>query len=67
MTTITLPQLPEPDFALDQGDEPCYYAHTLRARDLEVARIVLEAAARIAEKYFHSTTAKRIREMEFDT
>jgi len=46
MTTITLPPLPEPDFALDQGDEPCYYAHTLRARDLEVARLVLEAAAK---------------------
>jgi hypothetical protein len=43
-TPILLPPLPEPDFALDQGDEPCYYAHTLRARDIEVARAVLEDA-----------------------
>jgi hypothetical protein len=48
-TPILLPPLPEPDFALDQGDEPCYYAHTLRARDLEVARLVLEGAAKVAE------------------
>jgi len=47
MTTITLPPLPEPDFALDQGDEPCYYAHTLRAYSLEVARVVLEGAAKV--------------------
>lgn len=33
----------------------------IRARDIEVARLVLEAAARIAEKHFHSTTAKQIR------
>jgi len=45
MTKIKLPPLPEPDFAFDQGDEPCYYAHTLRARDLEVARTVQEACA----------------------
>jgi hypothetical protein len=47
---ILLPPLPEPDFALDQGDEPCYYAHTLRARELEVARLVLESAAKECDK-----------------
>jgi uncharacterized protein (UPF0335 family) len=35
--------LPEPDFALDMGDEPCYYAHTvaalLAAKDAEIARL----------------------------
>lgn len=29
--TDDLPPLPEPDFSLDSGDEPCYYAHTVRA------------------------------------
>jgi hypothetical protein len=60
MTTIPLPPLPEPDFALDQGDEPCYYAHTLRARDLEVARLVLEGAEQVADAY----TAAQIRNIE---
>lgn len=27
--------LPEPDFALDMGDEPCYYAHSMTARDAQ--------------------------------
>jgi hypothetical protein len=57
---ILLPPLPEPDFALDQGDEPCYYAHTLRARDLEVARLVLEGAEEVAD----ACTAARIRNIE---
>ncbi len=43
--TIPLPPLPEPDFALDQGDEPCYYAHTLRAIQREAMRVAIEAAA----------------------
>jgi hypothetical protein len=62
MTTIPLPPLPEPDFALDQGDEPCYYAHTLRARDLEVARVVLEGAAKCCEKkdYRHESARAEI-------
>jgi hypothetical protein len=38
----------------------------IRARDLEVAKLVLEAAAVVAEKYFHTTTAKVIRALEID-
>ena len=64
--TILLPPLPEPDFALDQGDEPCYYAHTLRARDLEVARVVLEGAAELSDAmdYGLGDLSKAIRALE---
>ena len=48
--TIPLPPLPEPDFALDQGDEPCYYAHTIRAIQREAMRVAIEAAARVCEE-----------------
>ena len=47
--TIPLPPLPEPDFALDQGDEPCYYAHTIRAIQREAMRVAIEAAAKACE------------------
>jgi hypothetical protein len=46
------------EFRISQGQ--------LRARDLEVAKLVLEAAAVVAEKYFHTTTAKVIRALEID-
>lgn len=62
---ITLPPLPEPDFALDQGDEPCYYAHTVRAIQIAAARAALEAAAeagrhRCATSGVGAATTRRI-------
>jgi hypothetical protein len=73
---IKLPPLPEPDFAFDQGDEPCYYAHTLRARDLEVARAVQEACANVCQNEripfsddewrVRCELAEALRSLEFD-
>jgi len=60
-TPILLPPLPEPDFALDQGDEPCYYAHTLRARDIEVARAVLVGAAHALRNKQYMTAVDYVR------
>jgi hypothetical protein len=47
MTTITLPPLPEPMHGFYAT--PMYSPDQLRARDLEVARLVLEAAANACE------------------
>lgn len=47
---IKLPKLPEPDFTFSDGEGSCYYAETLRARDIEVAKAVLEAAAKYVEE-----------------
>ena len=38
----------------------------IRARDIEVARCVLEVAAVVAGKYFHFTTAKQIRAIKIE-
>ena len=57
---IALPPLPEPAFSLrwERGeykvsppmdDCDCYTADQLRARDIEVARLVLEAAADLVD------------------
>ncbi len=46
MTTITLPPLPVPD-TWDKRYKP----DQLRARDLEVARLVLESAAKVCGRY----------------
>ena len=48
MTTITLPPLPEPVYTFDEDGNKVFYekAALVRARDLEVARLVLEAAAK---------------------
>lgn len=59
---IKLPPLPDTDCQGIHFDG--YSPETLRARDLEVAKAVLEAAAVVAEKYFHTTTAKVIRALE---
>ena len=47
--TVLLPPLPEPDFALDQGDEPCYYAHTLSAHAAAVSADLAAENARLRE------------------
>ena len=50
---ITLPPLPEPVYTYDEDGNKVFYekASLVRARDLEVARIVLEAAAMSCERY----------------
>jgi hypothetical protein len=68
MTTITLPPLPPTDKILkiaNDTDGNIEYVHyynsdTLRARDLEVARLVLEGAEQVAD----ACTAARIRNIE---
>lgn len=44
---IKLPALPEPVYTYDEDGNKVYYekASLVRARDIEVARVVLEAAA----------------------
>ena len=56
---IKLPKLPEPDFTFSDGEGSCYYAETLRARDIEVAKAVLEAAAVTAWTHYMNTCKKR--------
>jgi hypothetical protein len=76
MTTITLPPLPPTDKILKIGNdidgniEYVYYwnSDTLRARDLEVARAVLEGAAQAARSignhYWPITCADAINALE---
>lgn len=54
--SITLPKLPHPVMNAMLGDdwEDLYTADQLRARDLEVARLMLEAAAKVCRD-FHAT------------
>ena len=49
--SITLPKLPHPVMNAMLGDdwEDLFTADQLRARDLEVARLVLEAAAKLCK------------------
>ena len=56
---IKLPKLPEPDFTFSDGEGSCYYAETLRARDLEVARVVLEAAASVCDATAVDATSEK--------
>jgi hypothetical protein len=49
MTTITLPPLPKPHMHNFEGWPTLYSADDLHARDLEVAMLVLAAAASAAE------------------
>lgn len=73
--TIPLPPLPEPDFALDQGDEPCYYAHTIRAIQREAMRVAIEAAAKVCRDFdatdslsnYGLVLARMIEELEIGT
>ena len=62
MTTITLPPLPEPVYTFDEDGNKVFYekAALVRARDLEVARLVLEGAEEVAD----ACTAARIRNIE---
>jgi hypothetical protein len=46
---ITLPPLPKPHMHNFEGWPTLYSADDLRARDLEIVRIVLEGAAKVAE------------------
>jgi hypothetical protein len=52
MTTIILPPLPEPrsGWVADDHHMTWYTADQLRARDLEVARMVLEGAANLCKQ-----------------
>ena len=64
--SIPLPPLPRHDKVYsnrwgDGSDATYWYSlETLRARDLEIARVVLEAAARVCEKehFFSDNEAK---------
>ena len=47
--SITLPPLPD-EFLMHPTQGECYTADQLRARDLEVARFVLEAAAKALDR-----------------
>ena len=58
--SIPLPPIPEPYI-----DTWPLTPEKLRARDLEVARVVLEAAALIADSHGVFGTAKSIRALEF--
>jgi hypothetical protein len=63
MTTITLPPLPVADPELvKRFGPPTYTLDQLRARDLEVARVVLEGAAKCCEKkdYRHESARAEI-------
>ena len=54
MSTIKLPPLPEDDIEHDGYGKLYKYGHSdaqLRARDLEVARVVLEAAAKVLTEH----------------
>jgi len=63
-TPILLPPLPEPMHGFYAT--PTYTLDQLRARDLEVARVVLEAAAQSAYRYAHvpSLISDKIRNIE---
>jgi hypothetical protein len=50
MTTITLPPLPLPHFGAPWNPPMVFTEDQLRARDLEVARLVLEEAAKLCRK-----------------
>ncbi len=64
--SIPLPPLPVADPELvKRFGPPTYTLDQLRARDLEVARVVLEAAANIATANREPWTAKAIRALEF--
>ncbi len=56
MTTITLPSRAR----LNSAGYPYIEDHELRARDLEVARLVLKGAEQVADAY----TAAQIRNIE---
>jgi hypothetical protein len=70
MTTITLPPLPEPFPAgYIAQTEYFYTADQLRARDLEVARLVLEGAAQFFREndsllFWGSQAASHINDIE---
>ena len=58
MTSYKLPPLPYPQIP---GND--YTIKDMIKMREDTVRIVLEAAARVAEKHFHSTTAKQIRDL----
>ena len=72
MTTITLPPLPRPDKVYsnrwgDGSDATYWYSpESLRARDLEVAKAVLEGAAELSDAmdYGLGDLSKAIRALE---
>ncbi len=67
MTAIILPPLPD-EFLMHPTQGECYTADQLRARDLEVARVVLEGAARwyndIGREECRSDVAHYLRNLE---
>jgi len=65
--TIPLPPLPEPVYTYDEDGNKVYYekAKLVRARDQEIVRCVLEAAAKVARDAYLSELADAIRALEF--
>jgi hypothetical protein len=51
MTTILLPPLPLPHFGAPWNPPMVFTEDQLRARDLEVAKAVLEGAAKVCGRY----------------
>ena len=51
--SITLPKLPHPGMNAMLGDDwaDLFTADQLRARDMEIARLVLEASAKVADGF----------------
>jgi hypothetical protein len=64
--SITLPPLPHPVMNAMLGDDwaDLFTADQLRARDIEVARLVLEAAADWCKGRGHLVTADVLRSLE---
>jgi hypothetical protein len=58
MTTITLPPLPEPDCITEMGVE-YHSAYLIRTYSRQIARLVLEGAAKCAEKQDYRHTSAR--------
>ena len=64
--SIPLPPLPEPATPLPMEKKLWYSADQLRARDQEIVRCVLEAAAKVCGPYSHGQWfADKIRKLEF--
>ena len=64
---IPLPPLPEPVYTYDEDGNKVYYekAKLVRARDQEIVRCVLQAAAKVARDAYLSELADAIRALEF--
>ena len=63
--SIPLPPLPPQDCRYDRITKVGYTPDALRARDQEIVRCVLQAAAKVARDAYLSELADAIRALEF--